>query len=162
MAVTTVVSTLNTIVCGSPSHSTIPLRSVISTRIHLWWNSVPSACMKAFMQHFQSARFLEEVSRLAAAPRRSSTNHMYNHRWFRFAHWAAEQGIDKLGPTVAQIAQIFPHSYSWLIPSNGQGYRSCLTSVLSHTCRPADGQDRIILNIISSKLQRPRLTPILP
>ena len=44
-------------------------------------------------QHFQAAGFSEEVFRLAAAPRRTSTNHMYKDKWFRFAHWAVEQGI---------------------------------------------------------------------
>ena len=97
VAVPTMVSTLNSTVCGSPSHFTIASRSVASTRIHLR----PSARMEALMQHFQAAEFSEAVFRLAAAPRRSSTN--------RFTHWAIEQGTDPLGPTAAQIAT-FLHS----------------------------------------------------
>ena len=46
----------------------------------------------------------EEVSRLVATPRRPSTYRVYNDRWLHFAHWAAGQGIDPLGPTAAQIA----------------------------------------------------------
>ena len=62
------------------------------------------ARMETRMQHYQAAGFSEAVSRLAAAPRRPSTNRMYDNTWFRFAHWAAGQGIDSLGPTAAQIA----------------------------------------------------------
>ena len=46
-----------TTVCGSPSDNTIPLRSIIiSTRIHLRWEAIPSAHIKARMQHFQASR----------------------------------------------------------------------------------------------------------
>ena len=60
--------------------------------------------MKALMQHYQAPGFSNDLSRLAAAPRRPSTNRMYEERWLRFAHWAAGQGIDPLGPKAAQIA----------------------------------------------------------
>ena len=33
------------------------------------------------MQHFQATGFSEEVFRLSAAPKRPSTNHMYDNRW---------------------------------------------------------------------------------
>ena len=36
--------------------------------------------MEALKQHFQAAEFSKEVSRPTAAPRRASTNHMYNDR----------------------------------------------------------------------------------
>ena len=38
---------------------------------------VPGAHMEAPMQHYQAARFSKEVSRLAAAARRPSTNRMW-------------------------------------------------------------------------------------
>ena len=56
------------------------------------------------MRHYKAAGFSDEVSRLAAAPRRPSTNRMYDDRWLRFARWAAGQGFDLLNPTAAQIA----------------------------------------------------------
>ena len=52
------------------------------------------------------AGFSKEVSRLTAAPRRPSTNRMYDDRWLCFSHWAAGQGIDPLGPTAAQITSL--------------------------------------------------------
>ena len=54
-----------------------------------------------------SSIIFEEVSRLAAASRRHSTNRVYDDRWLRFAHWAAGQGMDLLGPTAAQIAIVY-------------------------------------------------------
>ena len=51
-----------------------------------------------------NSTIFEEVSRLVAAPRRPSIYRVYNDRCLRFAHWAAGQGIDQLGPIVAQIA----------------------------------------------------------
>ena len=39
---------------------------------------IPYARMKDLMQHYQAAGFSEEVSSLAAVPRRPSTNQMYN------------------------------------------------------------------------------------
>ena len=65
VAISTMVSTLDTTVCGSSSNSTIPQRSVVLTMVHLWREVIPSACMEALMQHFQAAGFSEAVSRLA-------------------------------------------------------------------------------------------------
>ena len=70
---------------------------------HLGREVIPSARMEALMQHFQAAGFSEEISSLAAAPIRTSSNHMYDDRWLCCAHWAEGQGIDPLGPTAAQI-----------------------------------------------------------
>ena len=64
------------------------------------------------MRHYKAAGFSDEVSRLAAAPKRPSTNHMYDDRWLRFARWAAGQGFDPLDPTAAQIKKK-PHFYSF-------------------------------------------------
>ena len=66
-----------------------------SYHLHVWM---------ALMRHYKAAGFSDEVSRLAAAPRRPSTNRMYDDRWRRFTRWAAGQGFDPLDPTAAQIA----------------------------------------------------------
>ena len=85
---------------------------------------------------------------------------MYDDRWLRFAHWAAGQGNDPLGPPAAEIA-------AFHIPSQSlqtiKGYRSCLASVLSRTGNAAAVQAKTIYDIIISvELQRPRMTPVLP
>ena len=59
------------------------------------------------MRHYKAAGFSDKVSRLAAAPRRPSTNHMYDDRWLRFTRWAAGQGFDPPNPSAAQIASFF-------------------------------------------------------
>ena len=94
VAVTTVVPTPTSTVCGPPSHHPIPSRSAVTTEFHLAWKVVPSARMEALMQHYQAAGLSEEVSRLATAPRRLEKNRMYDHSWLRFTHWATGQGID--------------------------------------------------------------------
>ena len=63
------------------------------------------------MRHYKAAGFSDEVSRLAAAPKRPSTNRMYDDQWLRFAPWAAGQGFDPLDPTAAQIASFFVYSF---------------------------------------------------
>ena len=73
------------------------------------------------MQQFQAAEFSEEVSRLAAAPRRPSTICMCDDRWLHFSNWAAEQGIDLLGPTAAQVFPILPLQDQWPLALNDQG-----------------------------------------
>ena len=65
-------------VCGPASVSPVPSRTAVSTRLHLGWEFVPSACMEALMQYFQAAEFSEEVSRFTAAPRSPSKNLMYS------------------------------------------------------------------------------------
>ena len=56
------------------------------------------------MRHYKAAGFSDEVSRLATAPRRPSTNRMYDNWWLRFTRWATGQGFDPLNPSAAQIA----------------------------------------------------------
>ena len=94
VAVSVVVSTSTTSLCGTPSSTPLPSGSSVpaGSEVHLRWKVVPSACMEALMRHYKAAGFSDEVSRLAAAPRRSSTNRMYDDRWLRFARWAAGQG----------------------------------------------------------------------
>ena len=84
---------------------------------------------------YQAAGFSKEVSRLTAAPRRPSRNRMYNDRWLHFAHWAAGQRIDLLGPTAAQIAAFLYYLFDTrgLSPQTTKGYWSCLASILSGT-----------------------------
>ena len=125
---------------------------------------IPSARMEALMRHYKAADFSDEVSRLAAAPRRPSTNCMYDDRWLRFTRWATGQGLDVLNPTAAQIASLYTlFDTHGLSPQTIKGYRTCLGSVLNRT-----GKARVVLHktisdmITSMELQRPRITPILP
>ena len=62
--------------------------------------------MESLIQHFQAAGFSGEVSRLAAAPKRASTNRVYDDRWLHLAYWAVDQEIDLIGDTAAQIATL--------------------------------------------------------
>ena len=89
VAVTTMVSTSTTSVCGPPSLLSVLPRPTVTTGICLGGQIISSARIVALMQHCQAAGFSKEVSRLAAAPRRPSTNRMYDDRWLRLAHWAA-------------------------------------------------------------------------
>ena len=90
--------------------------------------------------------FSREVSKLAAAPRRPSTNRMYDNRWLRFAYWATGKGLDPLGPIAAQIAAFLYELFDThgLSPQTIKGYRSCLASVLSHTGKAAGVQAKTI------------------
>ena len=108
--------------------------------------------MEALMKHYQAAGCSKEVSRLAAAPRRHSTNRMYDDRWLRFSHWAAGQGIDPLSPTAAQIAVFLYYLYDTqsLSSQTIKGYRSCLSSVLSRTGKAAAVQSKTISDMITS------------
>ena len=86
VAVTTMVSTLTMSVCGPPSILSVPARPTVTRGLCLERQIVPSACMEALMQHYQAAGFSREVSKLATAPRRPSTDTMYDDRWLRFAN----------------------------------------------------------------------------
>ena len=115
--------------------------------------------MEALMQHCQAAGFSKEVSKLASAPRRPSTNRMYNDRWLCFANWATGQGFDPLGTTAAQIASFLYELFDThgLSPQTIKGYRSYLASVLNHTGRAAAVRAKTISDMIMSmELQRPR------
>ena len=76
VAKTVVVSTPTSSLCGSPPVLSLPLRSSVpaGSEVCLRWKVVPSARMEALMRHYKAAGFSDEVSRLAAAPRRPSTN----------------------------------------------------------------------------------------
>ena len=111
------------------------------------------------MRHYKAAGFSDEISRLAAAPRRPSTNRMYDDRWLRFARF------DPLDPTAAQVASFLFTLFDnrGLSPQTVKGYRTCLGSVLNRT-----GEAKVVLHktisdmIASMELQRPRITPVLP
>ena len=49
---------------------------IVTRRVCLGWQVVPSVRMEALIQHYKAAGFSEEVSRHAAAPKRPSTNRM--------------------------------------------------------------------------------------
>ena len=121
--------------------------------------------MEALMRYYKATGFSDEVSRLAAAPRRPSTNRMYDDRWGRFTRWAAGQGVGPLNPTAAQVASFLFDLFDThgLSPQTVKGYRTCIGSVLNRT-----GKTRVVLHrtisdmIASMELQRPRATPVLP
>ena len=116
------------------------------------------------MRHYKAAGFSYEVSRLAAAPRRPSTDRMYDDRWRRFSRWVAGQDIDPLDPTAAQVASFLFELFDThgLSPQTVKGYRTCLGSVLSRTGRARVVSHRTISDMIASmELQRPRSTPVL-
>ena len=83
---------------------------------------------------------------LGAAPRRRSTNHMYDYRLLPFCAWASEQGIDPH----SQSSSLFPLSnLADPRPQMHNGYWSCLASVLSCSGKGQGVHDRIILGMIS-------------
>ena len=167
VAVSTVVSTPTTSLCGTPVNSPLPSRSSVPAgpEVHLRRKVIPSARMEALMRHYKAAGFSDEVSRLAAAPRRPSTNRMYDDRWCRFARWAAGQGVDPLNPTAAQVASFLFDLFDThgLSPQTVKGYRTCIGSVLNRTGKSRVVSHRAISDMIASmELQRPRATPVLP
>ena len=167
VAVSVVVSTSATSLCGTSASTPLPSGSSApaGSEVHLRRKAVPSARMEALMRPYKEAFFSDEVSRLVAAPRRPSTNRMYDDRWCRFVRWAAGQGFDPLDPKAAQIASFLFDLFNThgLSPQTIKGYRTCIGSVLGRT-----GRTRVVLNrtisdmIASMELQRPRTTPVLP
>ena len=167
VAISTMVSTPTASLCGKPVDSPIPSGSSVPAgpEVHLRRKVIPSARMEALMRHYKATGFSDEVSRLAAAPRRPSTNCMYDDRWGRFTRWAAGQGVDPLNPTAAQVASFLFDLFDThgLSPQTVKGYRTCIGSVLNRT-----GKTRVVLHrtisdmIASMELQRPRATPVLP
>ena len=154
VAESVVVSTPTSSLCGTPSSLSLPSRSSVpaGSEVCLGRKVVPSARMEALMRHYKAAGFSDKVSRLAAAPRRPSTNSMYDDRWLRFARWAAGQGF---------LFTLFDtHGLS---PQTVKGYRTCLGSVLNRTGKAKVVLHKTISDIIASmELQRPRVTPVLP
>ena len=102
MAITTVVSTSTPSECGPPSHHSVPPLPTVTTGVCLGQQVVTYARMEALMQHFKAAGSSEDVSRLAAAPKRPSTDCMTTSRC---ASLTGPQDKEFLpGPTTAQIA----------------------------------------------------------
>ena len=128
VAESVVVSTPTSSLCGTPAGLSLPSRSSVpaGSEVCLGWKVVPSARMEALMRHYKAAGFSDEVSRLAAAPRRPSTNHMYDVRRLHFSRWAAGQGFDPLDPTAAQIASFLFSLFDThgLSPQTVKGYRT--------------------------------------
>ena len=58
VAITTMVSTSTTSLCGPPSLLSVQPGSTVTTGICLGWQVIPSACLEALMQHYQTAGFL--------------------------------------------------------------------------------------------------------
>ena len=104
---------------------------------------------------FRQKDFSEEVSRLAAAPRRLSINHMYEEWWLHFVGWATKQGIDSLGPTATQVAAFLLPSVEtmvWLLRWSG-GVR------VEHTRKEPKLQHRTIPDIQLSRWNTCMLRP---
>ena len=96
VAETVVVSTPTSTLCGPPSLLSIPPRSPVSTEseIRLRRKVLPLAHMEALMRHYKAACFSDEVSRLAAVPRRPSINPIACTMIGGFASLAGPQGRD--------------------------------------------------------------------
>ena len=166
VAETVVVSAPTSSLYGPPLVLSLPSRSSVPAgpEVCLRRKVVPSAVMEALMRHYKAAGFSDEVSRLAAAHRRPSTNRMYDDRWLGFARWATGQGFDPLDPTAAQIASFLFSLFDThgLSPQTVNGYRTCLGSLLNRT-----GKAKVVLHktisdmITSMELQRPRITPVI-
>ena len=153
VAKTVMVSTPTSSLCGSSTVLSLSPRSSVTTgsEIHLRGKVVPSACMEAPVRHYKAAGFSDEVSRLATAPRRPSTNRMYDDRWLRFIQWAAGQGFDPLNPSAAQITSFLYSLFdTGLSPQTIKGYRTCLGSALNRTGKAKVVLHRTISNMIAS------------
>ena len=140
-------------------------QSHAETTVHTGGGGDPCSPLEALMRHYKAAGFSDEVFRLAAAPRRPSTNRMYDDRWRRFARWAAGQGFDPLDPTAAQKASFLFDIFDThgLSPQTIKGYRTCIGSVLNRTGRAKVVLHRTVSDMIASMvLQRPRITLVLP
>ena len=111
---------------GSPSVFSIPLRPAVTTGsvIQLGWKVIPSACMEALMQHYKAAGFSDEVSRLAAAPKRPSTNFTYEDRCLRFNNWATGQGFESSFCTFFLTLMVY---HLKLLKAKGTVWPRCLT-----------------------------------
>ena len=161
VAESVVVSTPTSLLCGTDITISLPSRSSVPAEpeVHFGKNVLPSARMEALMRRYNAAGFSQEVSRLAAAPRRPSTNRMYDDSWLRFARWAAGQGFDPLNPSASQVASFLFTLFDThgLSPETVKGYRTCIGSVLNRT-----GKAKVVLHktisglIASMELQRPR------
>ena len=77
LAIPTMVFTADSDVCKP---STVSAEPSGPARFHLRREAIASSCIEAVRQHFQAAGFSKDVSSFAAAPRRPSTNHMYDDR----------------------------------------------------------------------------------
>ena len=137
------------------------LRPAVSASLHLRWEVVPAACIESRMQHVKAPGFSKEISSLAAAPRRHSSNRMFDKRPFRWLG-LRKQGIGPLRSTVAQVSSFLFSLFEThgLLPQMVKGYTFCIALVLSRTGKSEVFQDRIIPDMISyctcyMELERP-------
>ena len=104
-------------------YSSLPSRSSVSTEpeVHLRRIVVPSARMEALMRPYLAAGFSDEVSRLTAAPRRPSTDRVYD---ASFDGCRARFLID---PTATRVASFFGFTFDTHgLSSTVKGYRTCI------------------------------------
>ena len=98
VAITTMVSTSTTSLCGPPSLLSVQPGPTVTTGICLGRQVIPSASLEALMQYYQTAGFFFKVSRLVVAPRRPSTYRVYNDRWLRFLTGSQDKELIRLVP----------------------------------------------------------------
>ena len=148
VSVTAVVSTPTSTLCGSPT-----VLSIVVYYLHAWRLSCNT----------RKQQISDEVSRLAAAPRRPSTNRMYDVRWHRFTHWATQEGFDPLNPSAAQIATFLYSLFDTygLSPQTLKGYRTCLGSVLNWTSKAKVVQHKTISNMICKVVQHKTISDMI-
>ena len=167
VAKTVMVSTPTSSLYGPPTVLPLSPRSSVTpgSEIHLRQKVVLSARIEGYRATLiKAAGFSDEVSRLAAAPRRPSTNRIYDDQWLRFTRWATGQGFDPLNSSAAQITSFLYSLFdTGLSPQTFKGYRTCLGSVHNHTGKAKVVLHRTISDMLASmELQRPRIMPVLP
>ena len=135
--------------------------------------SQPGYTLNKTSYYLQAWRHSCSTSNQQDLPKRSlgslqhleDSQQMYDDRWLPFSSWAAEQGIDLLGSTPAQVASFLFSliETNGLSPQMAKGCMSCLTSVLSCTGKADVVHDRNISDIKSfMEIERPRPTTVLP
>jgi hypothetical protein len=121
--------------------------------------------MEVVAKHLQATGFSEEVAAIAAAPRRASTNRLYDGRWRIFTSWAEDNGINPFNPTAPQLARFLHYlcTVKELDPQTVKGYRTTLASVLI----PLGVSDAINSPVLSQLLKgleiaKPRQSLVIP
>jgi hypothetical protein len=116
-----------------------------------------------YPQHYTPSP--SEVASIAAAPRRSSTNRLYDGRWRIFTSWAEEHGISPFNPIAPQLAKFLHYlcTVKGIDPQTVKGYRTTLASVLI----PLGVSDAINSPVLSHLLKgmeiaQPRQSLVIP
>jgi hypothetical protein len=133
LTISNMVPTITENVCGTSITTSTTTRSTESTDKSIPQRQpIPSASMEIVAKHLQATGFSEEVASIAAAPRRASTNRLYDGRWRIISEWAHDNGVYSFNPTAPQLANFlhFLWSVKELDPRTIKGDRTTLASVL--------------------------------